>query len=208
MANRISAKCDAGKYSDANNAASCKVCVGKRVNAKQTGCESCPTGCTFYATSKSCKPVDCNEPKKVTNSKQLASARTFGAVRLYVCLTGYEVKANAVGQRFGASIKCLSTSKWQPRPKCSPVECGSPGTVSNSKLSMAGSTVNSTATASCSAGYRGGGIIRCGADGSWSVPPQCFSRALRRAAAAGRIDCASRAAVAQLRSARPLVLAC
>jgi len=56
---------------------------------------------------------------------------------------------------------------WNAKPTFSPA-C-------NSKLSMAGMTFNSTATVSCSPGFKGGGIMRCGADASWSVRPAVAS---------------------------------
>ena len=169
--NRICAKCDAGKYSDANNAASCKVCVGKRVNAKQTGCESCPVGFTF--SSGTCKPVDCKEPGAVANSKQLASATTFNSVRSYICLTGYEVAANAAGQKFGASIKCLSTGKWATRPVCKLKDCGKLPTVANATVTSTATTFGAKADVACVTGFTGESKISCTASGIWTDAAAC-----------------------------------
>jgi len=122
-----------------------------------------------------CKPVVCGTARTVANSKQLASLTTFGSVRAYICETGFEVKAQPAGQRFGKTVRCLKTAAWEAAPVCSPVKCGTFPTVANAHVTSAATSFGSTAAVTRKSGFAGGGSIECTASGRWSSPARCFS---------------------------------
>jgi len=136
-----------------------------------------PVDCGTW-TFKACAPVDCGTPPTAANSKQLTSPTTFGSARAYICLTGYEIKANKKDQKFGGTVTCLNTSKWERAPVCAPIDCGNATaavTVANGRVvATAGTTFNSAATVICAAKYQGGGTIECKANGKWTSAPTCY----------------------------------
>jgi len=167
------------KYA-AGQAAICPCPEGLLATGGDTACakpRTTASGVALKWSYAACKPVDCGTPPKVDNSKQLASPTTFGSVRAYICLTGFEVKAQTdKAQRFGKTIKCTNTSSWEKPPVCSPVDCGSPGTAAaNSQITAAATTFGATAKVICSSGYQGGGAFKCGADGKWTSHPICLA---------------------------------
>jgi len=113
----------------------------------------------------------------VASSKQLASPTTFGSVRAYICLTGYEVKEQPAGQRFGKTTTSTNTSSWEKPPVCKPVECGSLPTAANATIMATATTFGSKASVACDAGFLGSSQISCTASGTWTSAAKCVKSA-------------------------------
>ena len=125
-----------------------------------------------------CKPADCGDCGGVANSKRLGNATTYGSSFSFICTLGHEVKGRPSGQSFGASIVCPETGKWETKPVCSPVDCGSPPPIDNAKVTLAktsATTFGSTANVVCDAdrGFSGVSTIECLASRKWSSPGMC-----------------------------------
>ncbi len=125
---------------------------------------------TWTGTAPTCTAVDCGVLTNPTNGAvQTASGTAFGASATYSCSAGYSL----VGE---AGRTCLATGLWSGvAATCSPVDCGTPPTVTNGSRTFTTTVYQSTANYSCATGFvrAGAASITCQATGAWSTPPAC-----------------------------------
>jgi formylglycine-generating enzyme required for sulfatase activity len=74
-----------------------------------------------------------------------------------------------------ATIGCTITGFWAPAPNCSPVDCGEPPVIEHGERTFAETTLGSSVSYTCNAGYApvGAATISCTTTGSWTTAPNC-----------------------------------
>lgn len=112
--------------------------------------------------SLSCDIVSCGAPPSGTNSMVAFTTTNYNDTAMYTCNTGYTGGPS--------TITCQANGMWSGGGlSCAPVNCGAaPAANANGSVSGSGTTYNSTRTYSCNAGYSGGGMLSCQANGMWS----------------------------------------
>jgi formylglycine-generating enzyme required for sulfatase activity len=119
----------------------------------------------------SCNPVDCGVLANPTNGAVQTPSTTFGGTASYSCSSGYLLVGDV-------TRTCQATGVWSGSvPQCEAVDCGTLANPGNGTVAIPdGTTLNATATYSCSSGFTlvGGRTRTCQASGAWSgSAPTC-----------------------------------
>jgi len=146
---------------------------GQPDNSNNEDCgEFYKSGSTWYWNDNNCNNNNhylckraipyCGDPGSVSHASKSGSSYFQDDKVTYNCNSGYAS---------GGSVTCQSSSKWTTKPTCNKVNCGNPGTPSNSQKSGTTYTYGATVSYSCKTGYQktGGHTSRqCQANKSWS----------------------------------------
>ncbi|ELU05207.1 hypothetical protein CAPTEDRAFT_227166 [Capitella teleta] len=153
--------CDAG-YSSKNNFLSC-------------GSDQKWSGSVI-----NCEQIKCDINSILSISVPFASiiiyGNSVGNMAEFVCDKGYEMRGRS-------SVTCSMNGTWVfpegPAAQCSPVYCGPPPRLRNSRIRASGVTFGKTASYECSEGYtlQRPSTLKCESDGKWVGPyPSCQPR--------------------------------
>ncbi|XP_061566532.1 sushi, von Willebrand factor type A, EGF and pentraxin domain-containing protein 1 isoform X1 [Cololabis saira] len=122
--------------------------------------------------SISCEIEVCEKPLSLLHGVIEGEGYNYGAVVLYSCLPGYEMKGDSIQT-------CQADRTWSGKqPVCvesSAHSCGPPPSVKNAQLQMTGEIIHNVSYV-CSAGLQllGPKTLTCLANGTWSQPaPTC-----------------------------------
>ncbi|XP_064394225.1 uncharacterized protein LOC135341566 isoform X3 [Halichondria panicea] len=133
-------------------------------NEKRT----CGQDGVWSGSDATCQLVDCGPPPSPKDgSVSTPDGTTFNRDAWFSCNDGFEL----VGPE---STRCLADRRWSPEPptcRPKPVNCGTLVAPSRGLVEVTGTTLDSTATYSCTQGYTllGGSQVRtCQANGHWS----------------------------------------
>ncbi len=128
----------------------------------------------YTGTGTTCAPASCGTPM-VSNGSATISGNgqpTYGNRATFTCSAGYQLDLLSA-----SSATCGSDGRWSASGTCSPVDCGSPGTITQGTVSTSnGARYMSVATFSCTQGSLSGPATRtCQANGRWSGSvPTCL----------------------------------
>ena len=131
---------------------------------------TCQADGTWNAAEPTCTIVDCGALTDPANGSVSASPTTYGSIATYTCQTGYGL--------VGTSPRtCQADGTWSDTaPTCSQSYCPTPASPPHGAVTTTATTVGSTGTYACSAGYTlsGTATTTCQADRTWSgTLPAC-----------------------------------
>jgi len=131
---------------------------------------TCQADGTWNAAEPTCTIVDCGALTSPANGSVSASPTTYGSTATYTCQTGYGL--------VGTSPRtCQADGTWSDAaPVCSQSYCPTPASPPHGTVTTTATTVGSTGTYACSAGYTlsGTATTTCQADRTWSgTLPAC-----------------------------------
>ncbi|XP_052263599.1 sushi, von Willebrand factor type A, EGF and pentraxin domain-containing protein 1-like [Dreissena polymorpha] len=118
-----------------------------------------------------CTPVDCGSVQNIENGNATLTGTTFGHTATYNCVSGFEL----VGPNL---LTCNASSEWEPyKPNCV-ADCGPPTQIMNGSYTLSqGTTLSSTATYQCQAGFqlaKGNSSLICDENSQWiGSQPEC-----------------------------------
>ena len=145
---------------------SCHTGYGLSGSATRT----CQADGNWSDSAPTCVLGDCGALTNPENGSVSAPTTTYGSTATYTCNTGYNLSGSA-------TRSCQDDGTWRgDAPTCPIVDCYAPYGISYGTVSQTGTTWGSTATYSCTTGWRLSGttIRTCGADGFWSgTLPSC-----------------------------------
>ena len=139
--------------------------------ASGSATRTCQADGTFSGTQATCGPVTCSGAVAPQNGTVSAASATFGNSVTYACNSGYTVSGSA-------SRACQANGTFAgAAPTCAPVDCGTPGALTNGTATAPVTTFGSTVTWACNAGY---GIVgtatgTCQANATWPAAPSCVT---------------------------------
>ncbi|XP_069128964.1 beta-2-glycoprotein 1-like [Argopecten irradians] len=121
---------------------------------------------TWTLPSFSC--AGCPSPPNLTNGDITAGESLIGTERIYTCKSGYTSGGSDIKTSCGNDLTWTALTG-----SCSPVDCGTPPTLSGGSIDTSTSltTYPVTRSYSCNTGYTtnsGSGSISCQSSGSWS----------------------------------------
>ncbi|XP_060535402.1 uncharacterized protein LOC132707526 isoform X2 [Cylas formicarius] len=121
-----------------------------------------------------CKRIQCGYPADIPNGEYTLVNDSVGYLSrvIYVCYEGFEM----IGR---AQLSCDIDERWNgPPPRCEPVQCEPPPTISNGMFEIPNNDTyfESTVNYVCNPGFKimGASKITCMANGQYdSLPPSC-----------------------------------
>ncbi|XP_078575446.1 sushi, von Willebrand factor type A, EGF and pentraxin domain-containing protein 1-like isoform X3 [Branchiostoma floridae x Branchiostoma japonicum] len=130
----------------------------------------CLANRAWSGETPTCDPVSCGQPDSITNGEVQGSAFTYLESVTYFCNKGYKMTGEA-------RRTCQEDRTWSGvEPRCVPVTCGEPGTISHGTLQGTDFTYRETVSYMCDTGYQLDGLEQriCQADKTWSgEAPTC-----------------------------------
>ena len=143
--------------------------VGYQVNGAAT--RTCLASGLWSGVAPSCAPVNCGALGRPTNGiVSTPGGTTLGATATYSCDSGYVLTSGS------SSRTCSASGSWSGSAAvCTPVDCGTPPTVTNGTRTFTTTTFDSDASYTCNGGYTRSGLARiiCSETGSWGTAPTC-----------------------------------
>jgi len=142
--------------------------TGYRLTGSKT--RTCQADGTWNLTDPTCTIVDCGALTDPANGSVSASPTTYGSTGTYTCQTGFGL--------VGTSPRtCQADGTWSDAaPTCNQSYCPTPPSPTHGTVTTTATTVGSTGTYACSAGYTlsGTATTTCQSDRTWSATlPTC-----------------------------------
>ena len=118
-----------------------------------------------------CQGTLCQPPPQIPNAEVDVTSVAVGAVAVYYCRDGFEVKGDSP-----LKVECLQDGTWsQTDARCQAKSCGPPPPLPNSSMGYSQTTVGSTTFYICLPGFNmvGSSFSTCLPNGTWSRGPKC-----------------------------------
>ncbi|KAI1289812.1 Protein lev-9 [Halotydeus destructor] len=133
----------------------------------------CQSNGQWSGSLASCKPVQCSLPEEPANGRAVYSSVSYNSIVRYECRYGFKL----VGPQ---TRSCGPLKTWQGAdPKCSEIDCGSPGNLDNGYLEGRRTTLGSVIHFRCFEAMVFKGVSNsttCLDTGLWSAPlPGCMA---------------------------------